>query len=95
MFLFRLLGLLLITLALMALGADALKSLEAGALEIRSLASIWTLIHPASIDGFTGWVGSTVPAAAGPLATVLGYPAWAVLGVIGIVIAGLIRLIRR
>ncbi|MDO8422439.1 MAG: hypothetical protein Q7S99_09785 [Parvibaculum sp.] len=95
MFLFRLLGLLLITLALMALGADALKSLEAGALEIRSLASIWTLIHPASVDGFTSWVGATVPAASPPLATVLSYPAWAVLGVIGIVIAGLIRLIRR
>ena len=95
MFLFRLLGLLLITLALMALGADALKSLEAGALEIRSLASIWTLIHPASVDGLTNWVNATLPAASAPLATVLSYPAWAVLGVIGIIIAGLIRLIRR
>lgn len=95
MFIFRLLGLLLITLALMALGADALKSLEAGAIEIRSLASLWSLINEASYTGFTGWVSSTVPAVSNPLATVLSYPAWAVLGVIGIVIAGLIRLFRR
>ena len=95
MFIFRLIGLLLITLALMALGADALKSLEAGAIEIRSLASLWSLIHEASYVGFTGWVSSTVPAAANPVTTVLSYPAWAVLGVVGIVIAGLIRLFRR
>lgn len=95
MFIFRLLGLLLITLALMALGADALKSLEAGAIEIRSLASLWSLIHQASFDGFTGWVSATVPSASAPLGTVLAYPAWAVLGVAGIVIAGLIRLFRR
>ncbi|MDO8290411.1 MAG: hypothetical protein Q7T44_14450 [Parvibaculum sp.] len=95
MFLFRILGLLLITLALMALGADALKSLEAGALEIRSLSALWTLVHQASFDGFTGWVAGTVPAVSAPLAKVMSFPAWAVLGVTGIVIAGLIRLIRR
>tara|TARA_R110000824_G_scaffold118960_14_gene272256 strand:- start:391163 stop:391450 length:288 start_codon:yes stop_codon:yes gene_type:complete len=95
MFLFRLLGLLLITLALMALGADALKSLEAGALEIRSLGEIWALVSQSTFDGFTGWVSTSVPAAAGPVTTVLSYPAWAVLGVVGIVIAGLIRLVRR
>ena len=95
MFIFRLIGLLLITLALMALGADALKSLEAGAIEIRSLASLWSLVHEASYAGFTGWVSSTLPAASSPLTTVLSYPAWAVLGVVGIIIAGLIRLFRR
>jgi hypothetical protein len=95
MFLFRLLGLLLITLALMALGADALRSLEAGAVQIRSLTELWVLIHQSSYDGFTGWVGATVPAVSGPLATVMSYPAWAVLGVIGIVLAALIRITRR
>ncbi|MGB3809136.1 MAG: hypothetical protein WA943_03510 [Parvibaculum sp.] len=95
MFLFRLIGLLLITLALMALGADALQSLEAGAIKIRSLAEIWGLVHQHSLDAFTGWVAATVPAASGPLTTVIGYPAWAVLGVIGIVLAALIRLTRR
>jgi len=95
MFLFRLIGLLLITLALMALGADALRSLEAGAVQIRSLATLWTLIHQASFDGFTGWVAATVPAVSGPLTTVMSYPAWAVLGMIGIVLAAIIRLTRR
>jgi hypothetical protein len=95
MFLFRLLGLLLITLALMALGADALRSLEAGSVQIRSLAALWALIHQASFDGFTSWVAATVPAVSGPLATVMGYPAWAVLGVIGIVLAAIIRVARR
>lgn len=95
MFLFRLIGLLLITLALMALGADALRSLEAGSLQIRSLASIWGLVHQASFDGLTGWVAATVPAASNPLAMVMGYPAWAVLGVIGILIAAIIRLTSR
>ncbi len=95
MFIFRLLGLILITLALMALGADVLKSLEAGAIEIRSLSSVWTLIHQASFDGFTVWVSATVPSASAPLGTVLAYPAWAVLGVVGIVIAGVTRLFRR
>ena len=95
MFLFRILGLLLITLALMALGADALKSLEAGSLQIRSLSALWTLVHAASFTGFTGWVAATVPPVVDPLNKVLSFPAWAVLGVTGIVIAGLIRLIRR
>jgi hypothetical protein len=95
MFLFRLLGLLLITLALMALGADALRSLEAGSLQIRSLSALWALVHQASFDGFTGWVAATVPAVSGPLTTVMSYPAWAVLGVIGIVLAAIIRVARR
>ncbi|MES1989439.1 MAG: hypothetical protein V4441_00630 [Pseudomonadota bacterium] len=95
MFLFRILGLLLITLALMALGADVLKSVEAGSLQIRSLSALWALVHQASYDGFTGWVAATVPAVVDPLTKVMSFPAWAVLGVIGIVIAGLIRLIRR
>ena len=95
MFVFRLIGLLLITLALMALGADAFKSLENGAIEIRSLASLWSLIHETSYVGVTSWVSSMVPAATNPMTAVLSYPAWAVLGIIGIVIAGLIRLFQR
>ncbi|MGV8995707.1 MAG: hypothetical protein ACOH12_02030 [Parvibaculaceae bacterium] len=95
MFLFRILGLLLITLALIAFGADALKSVEAGSLQIRSLSTLWSLVHQASYTGFTDWVAATVPAATDPLAKVMSFPAWAVLGVIGIVIAALIRLVRR
>jgi hypothetical protein len=95
MVLFRLIGLLLITLALMALGSDALRSLEAGKVQIRSLSELWALLNQSSLDGFTGWVAAHVPAVSAPLTTCLSYPAWAILGVIGIVIAGLIRLVRR
>jgi hypothetical protein len=94
MVLFRLIGLLLITLALMALGSDALRSLEAGKVQVRSLAELWGLLNQSSLDTFTGWVSAHAPAVSAPLATGFSYPAWAVLGVIGIVIAGLIRLRR-
>ncbi len=94
MILFRLIGLLLITLALMALGSDALRSLEAGEVQIRSLSELWGLLNQSSLDAFTGFVAAQAPAVSGPLATGFSYPAWAVLGVIGIVIAGLLRLRR-
>jgi hypothetical protein len=94
MFLFRILGLLLITLALMALGSDALRSLEAGKVEIRSLAELWALLSQTSLDSFLAWVAAHAASVSGPLATVFSYPAWAVLGVVGIVIAGLIRVTR-
>jgi len=94
MVLFRLLGLLLITLALMALGSDALRSLEAGSVQIRSLAELWALLSQTSLDAFLGWIAAHAAAVSGPLNMVFSYPAWAVLGVIGIVIAGLIRLAR-
>jgi hypothetical protein len=92
MVLFRLVGLLLITVALMALGADAMRSLEAGHIQIRSLSEVWSLVNPSSYDGFTAWSTAHVPGTVLPM--VMGYPAWAVLGVIGIVIAGLIRAAR-
>lgn len=94
MFLFRIIGLLLITLALMALGSDALRSIEAGKVEIRSLAELWALLSQTSLDSFLAWVAAHAAAVSGPLNTVFSYPAWAVLGVVGIVIAGLIRVTR-
>ncbi|MGB5949160.1 MAG: hypothetical protein WBG82_07550 [Parvibaculum sp.] len=94
MVLFRLIGLLLITVALMALGSDALRSLEAGKVQVRSLSELWGLLNQSSFDTVTGWVTANVPVVSGPLTTGLAYPSWAVLGVIGIVIAGLVRLSR-
>ncbi|MDR3499772.1 MAG: hypothetical protein P4L72_11175 [Parvibaculum sp.] len=93
MILFRLIGLLLITVALMALGADAMRSLEAGHVQIRSLAEVWSVVNLSSYDSFTAWSSAHVPGTILPM--VMGYPAWAVLGVIGIVVAGILRLARR
>lgn len=96
MFIVRLIGLLFIIAALMALGSDAFLSLENGAVTIRSFGELWALINQSSHDWFTGWVGSGAPeGVVNPVNTVLAYPSWAVLGVIGIVLAGLAALLRR
>lgn len=96
MVVFRLIGLLFIVAALMALGSDALLSLENGEVTMRSFSELWALIHEGSRDAFTGWAGSGAPEGLkGPIDAVMGFPAWGVLGVIGIVLAGLIALLRR
>ncbi len=96
MVVFRLIGLLFIVAALMALGSDALLSLENGEVTMRSFSELWALIHEGSRDAFTSWADSGAPEGLkGPIDTVMGFPAWGVLGVIGIVLAGLIALLRR
>lgn len=96
MIVFRLIGLLFIIAALMALGSDALLSLEKGEVTMRSFAELWGLLNQSSYEAFSGWVTSGAPEGlVSPLNTVLTYPSWAVLGVIGIVIAGLLALLNR
>jgi hypothetical protein len=90
----KLLGLIFIILALMALGADGLRSLELGQIEIRSLTDVWTLLLPGSYESFVNW-GSFPTSLVSARNAVLGFPAWAVLGVVGIVIAGFVRVIDR
>ena len=97
MIVFRLLGLILIAGALMVFGADALRSLESGEVGINSFAQVWALLDErlgaASLDGFKAWAEATLPPAAWDpgVVSVLGYPAWAVLGVLGIIIALIFR----
>ncbi len=81
--LFRFLSLVLIICGLMLLGADAVSTLKAGGvIKLRSLESVWMLFVPGS-----------APSAAlpGPLAMILGIPAWAVLGLLGLLFAFLFR----
>ena len=93
---FRLLGLLFIIAALMALGSDALLSLEAGEVTMRSFSEFWALVHEGSRDAFVSWTDSGAPEGLkGPIGEVMSFPAWGVLGIIGIVLAGLIALLRR
>jgi hypothetical protein len=95
MIVFRLIGLLFITVALMALGSDALRSIEAGKVQMRSLAEFWQMLEKPSFDAFSAWSTAHTPeAVTGPLNMVLSYPSWAVLGVIGLLIAALLRLRR-
>ena len=96
MVVFRLLGFLFIVAGLMALGSDALLSLESGEVTMRSFSALWGLVHEGSRDGFVTWAGANAPEGLkNPLDAVMGFPAWGVLGIIGIVLAGLIALLRR
>lgn len=75
----RLVAWLLVGLALALLGADVVSSLEAGAVRLRSTAAVLALAGVAAD-----------PEASGGLASLLGFflsaPAWAVVGVVGVLL---------
>jgi len=84
MIVFRLLGLLLIVLALMLLGADVVSTLEKnGDVVIRSLDQILLLLGIDAIPSFEQRLG---PGFARGMAIVFSWPGWAVLGVPGILL---------
>lgn len=86
--LMRLVSLILIVIALMLLGADAVSSLERGGeLTVRSLDTVWALIHPASLHGFKSWVQNNLPSMAQGVYSFLSSPSWGVTGVIGVILA--------
>jgi len=93
MIVFRLLGLILIAIALMFLGADGIQTLESGEVSIRSLSEAWGLLHQASYDSFTAWSAEALPGAVQDpvLSTIMAAPAWASFGVLGIIIALIFR----
>lgn len=95
--LLRFLGTWLIALALVLLVIDGTKSLGANALVLTSLADLWTQLHPASLASVQEFFDSRffedlLDAA---LTALLGYPAFAVIGIPGIVLALLGRKPRR
>jgi hypothetical protein len=84
----RLIGLVLIALALMLLGADAVTSLDRGGeITVRSLEQVWSLIAPGGVATFKDWAQHHwPPAAMHAFDTVLTLPGWGVTGVPGVVI---------
>ena len=87
--LFRIISLVLIVLALMLLGADAVTSLENhGQIMVRSLDEIFGLLDQHAMDGFKTWVQHSLP---GPVPhwifSTLALPGWSVPGVIGVILA--------
>lgn len=85
----RIAGTWLIGLALVLLVVDGTKSLGANALVFTSLADLWTVVHPPSLDAVeeffeTRFFAQLLDAA---LKAVLDYPAFAVFGLPGIVLA--------
>lgn len=85
----RFVSLVLIVFALVLLGADMVASLQKGGqIVVRSIEQVWRYFGPASIDGTKSWVEHRLPS---PLPdwfySVLALPAWALTGVLGVLIA--------
>jgi hypothetical protein len=87
MVILRLLALIFIVVALMLLGADAVTTLEkGGAIMLRSLATDLALVH----GDPSMWVQMALPASiANVLMIGLGFPGWAVIGVLGVLLAAI------
>jgi hypothetical protein len=86
--LMRLISLVLIVVALMLLGADAVTSLErGGVLTARSLDTIWGLLNKGVLDAFKSWVQNHAAFMAQFVYSTLAIPGWAVTGVIGVILA--------
>jgi len=85
MFIIRWLSLVLIVIALMLLGADVVSTLEKhGELVIRSLEQILMLF---GIDAKLAVQSNFPPQLANVCVTVIGWPAWATFGVLGVILA--------
>lgn len=93
----RILGTWLIGLALVLLVIDGTKSLGANQIVFASLADYWTLWHAGSLAGVEDFFATRFfsDLLDGALKALLGYPAFAVIGVPGIVLAMLGRTPRR
>lgn len=84
----RLVSLILIVIALLLLGADAITSLEKGGeLTVRSLGVIWEMIDKARLEHFKDWVQDTRPSMAQSVYSFLALPGWAATGVLGVIFA--------
>lgn len=84
----RLLSLILIVIALMLLGADAVTSLEKGGeITVRSLDTVWGILNQGLLDAFKRWIQNNAAFAASFVYSLLGLPGWSVAGVIGVILA--------
>jgi hypothetical protein len=87
MLFFRVFAQLLIAAALILLGTDALLSLEQGDIRMRTLSDLSELM---SFGNLTAMLNASHELADGPknlFLAIVGTPAWAVLGAVGIVLA--------
>ena len=88
LFAIRILGILLIVHALMLIGADEITTIEAGGVRtIRSLEHILTIYRldpKPSVEGLPGTLQGLV-------LRVLSLPAWAVLGLLGVMLGFVAR----
>ena len=94
---FRIAGTWLIGLAVIILVIDGTKSLAANEIIFTSLAQAWTQIHAPSLEAVEGFFASRFFAALldSAMTALLTYPAFAVLGLPGILLALMGRRPRR
>jgi hypothetical protein len=85
---FRLIAVIFIVAGLLVVGFDIISSLQAGdGFKALSLESLWQLLHAPSLDGYRQWVIASVPNPGPSISdAILGFPAFAVFGVIGILL---------
>lgn len=88
----RFVSLVLLAIALILLGADAISSLERGGqVTVHSIDQVWSLLSHPSIAAFKARLEHRLPA---PIPawfySVLALPAWALPGVLGVVLAFLL-----
>jgi hypothetical protein len=94
---FRIIGTWFIALGLVMLVIDGTKSLAANALVTTTLSQLWTQLHPPSLAAVEAFFDSRFFADLldVAMAALLSYPAFAVFGVLGIVLALLGRRPQR
>ncbi len=86
MAIFRFIALILLAAGLMLAGADIFTTLEGGAYAARSMGGVW-----GTIAGATGIPGPDSLGSEGIVGMIMGWPAYAILGGIGLVLALLFR----
>ncbi|MFC3675974.1 hypothetical protein [Ferrovibrio xuzhouensis] len=93
MLLGRILGWILVALAILAAGGDGLGWLQNGRLALSSLRAFWTRVDPTSLGVVQAAMQAWLPAAVWDpgITTLLAWPAVLVLGVLGILLLALCR----
>jgi hypothetical protein len=88
---FRLIGLLLLAGGFVFLVYDGARSIADQALRLTRLGEFWNDINQASQRSFQALIDANAPFLSGLLKLLLNQPAWAVMGVLGIVLMLLFR----
>lgn len=85
---FRLIAVIFIVAGLLVLGYDVISSIQGGqGFKALPLADLWGLVSASSLEGYRGWVTETVPNPGPSISeSILGFPGFAVFGVIGILL---------
>jgi hypothetical protein len=85
----RLIGTLLIAVAVVLAVIDGTKSLAAGTVVLTPLEASWMHFHPESLAAFKGFIASRLlgPLLENLVSAVLSSPGWAVIGIPGFLLA--------